>query len=101
MTLPRKYKRPHNDKYQTKARALRRYAQHHQLPCWICGQAIDYTLDYRQPMSFTADHIHALKDGGKLNGEMRPAHRSCNSRRGASKSNRIVPISAVVTSRKW
>ncbi|MDR1266596.1 MAG: HNH endonuclease [Propionibacteriaceae bacterium] len=50
--------------------------------CWICGRAIDYTLPPRHTMGFTADHVEPRSLGGDLYGELRPAHRACNSRRG-------------------
>jgi 5-methylcytosine-specific restriction endonuclease McrA len=45
--------------------------------CWLCGQPFT-ELD-----PATADHVEPLIHGGDLLGELRPAHRSCNSRRGA------------------
>jgi 5-methylcytosine-specific restriction endonuclease McrA len=42
--------------------------------CWICGQ----------PGADTVDHILPAAHGGTRNEtNLRPAHRSCNSRRGA------------------
>ncbi len=49
--------------------------------CWICGQEIDLSLDYRDANAWTADHIAPMATGGDLLGELRPAHRGCNSRR--------------------
>nr|WP_265087383.1 HNH endonuclease [Nanchangia anserum] len=50
-------------------------------------------------MSFTADHVHELAKGGHLLGELKPAHRSCNSRR----SNRTTPRKRqpLHTTQKW
>jgi hypothetical protein len=42
-------------------------------------------------MSFTADHVEAIANGGSMTGALRPAHRSCNSRRGAGRDVRIIP----------
>lgn len=50
--------------------------------CWLCGHEINTELDYRHPLSFTADHVDPLSTGGHVLGELKPAHRSCNSRRG-------------------
>lgn len=63
--------------YRKRTKALR--ALRHD--CWLCGEPIDYTLPYTDAMSFTADHVHARSKGGALLGELRAAHRSCNSRR--------------------
>lgn len=49
--------------------------------CFLCGTEIDIALDYRDPMSWTADHLEPLSKGGKIMGEVRPAHRRCNSQR--------------------
>ena len=53
-----------------------------QAVCWLCGNTIDMQLPTSHPMSFTLDHIVPLARGGNLHGEVRPAHRSCNSARG-------------------
>lgn len=72
----------YNDrKYIARAKALRKK----RLPCWICHRDIDYDADWRDSMSFTADHIKPMAHGGNLYGELRPAHRGCNSRRGTGK----------------
>lgn len=53
--------------------------------CWICGQPIDTTLPPHHPLSFTADHLHPISQGGNNHGKLLPAHHSCNSRRGNAK----------------
>lgn len=50
--------------------------------CWLCEQEIDIDLDRTHPMSWTADHVEPVSTGGNPRGELRPAHRSCNSRKG-------------------
>lgn len=50
--------------------------------CWICGLQIDLDLPYTDAMSFTADHVVPRSKGGSLLGELKAAHRSCNSKRG-------------------
>ncbi|MEV8245021.1 HNH endonuclease [Streptomyces rochei] len=58
------------------------------LPCWICGQEIDYTLTgyaaQRSAWAFTLDHAVPLTRGGDLLDphNARSAHRRCNSARG-------------------
>ena len=77
-------KRPHNDIYADKRDALKRKVARNpeRYPCWICRQPIDTTLNWKHPMSFTYDHNVAIANGGDPRGDGRPAHRSCNSRRG-------------------
>ncbi|MFH8405554.1 HNH endonuclease signature motif containing protein [Streptomyces sp. NPDC018019] len=66
--------------------------------CWICGADIDMTLDYRDRMSWTADHVTPLSLGGDPYdpANLRPAHRRCNSIKGAGRAP--VPL---VASRRW
>lgn len=52
------------------------------LPCAKCGQPIDLALTSTHPLSFTADHIHGIADGGDLLGALQPMHLRCNSSRG-------------------
>lgn len=50
--------------------------------CWICGGAIDMNLPPTHGRAFTLDHLVPLSRGGDIDGEVKPAHRSCNSARG-------------------
>ena len=68
--------------YRAKAAALRKATSDNGWPCHLCGKPIDMTLPYTHPLAFTADHLDALANGGNLLGELAPAHRRCNSRRG-------------------
>ncbi len=69
--------------YKRKREQLKRRVQREGLTCHICGGEIDVTLDRRDRMSFTADHMEPLARGGHLvRNELRPAHLSCNARRG-------------------
>ena len=88
-----------NKQYRDLSNALRRKGRANKLPCWICGHAIDYDLDWRHPMSYTYDHIHAVGNGGHMRGEGMPAHRSCNSRRGNRRDFTNVPPPR--TTRDW
>ncbi|GAA1959941.1 HNH endonuclease [Microbacterium aquimaris] len=48
--------------------------------CHICGQPIDYTLKYPDPMSFVVDHVKALANGGADTlANKAAAHNTCNS----------------------
>lgn len=53
--------------------------------CWRCGQDIDMSLEPNDRMSATVDHVIPLAMGGPpLDvANLRPAHRACNSARGA------------------
>lgn len=85
--------------YRKRTAALRKYVQEHGAPCWLCGRPIDLGLPYTDRMSFTADHITPRALGGKLLGELRPAHRACNSRRGKRMSVEMIPKPK--TTREW
>lgn len=52
--------------------------------CWRCGEAIDMELPNNHPMQWTADHVQSMANGGEplSLANLRPAHRSCNSKRG-------------------
>ena len=86
-------------KYVAKRDALKRQARKNSAPCWLCGHSIDYDLDWKHPMSFTADHIEAVANGGSMTGALAPAHRSCNSRRGKRAPTR--PLEKPKTTRDW
>lgn len=48
--------------------------------CHICGQPIDYSLPYLDPMAFEVDHLVPLARGGADDlSNKRAAHRRCNS----------------------
>jgi len=58
--------------------------------CHLCGGAIDYSLDWRDPQSFVVDHIIPLSKGGPDTlANKAAAHRECNSRK---RSRIIAPI---------
>lgn len=91
-----------NDRaYVAKRNALRRQVAKNGTPCHLCGQPIDTTLEWRHPMSFTADHIDAIAAGGRMTGDLLPAHRACNSRRGTKPLEGHVPPIQPKTSRRW
>lgn len=69
--------------YRRMRTRLKREVAENGLPCWICGEPIDLNLPRGHRLSFTADHMEALANGGHLvRNEIRPAHMSCNARRG-------------------
>ena len=72
-------------------------------PCGICGEPIDYSLHYLDPMAYTVDHIIPLAKGGsdELDNKQ-AAHRDCN--RGKSDRLDYEPepeFRTFVTSRTW
>lgn len=85
--------------YRKRTAVLRRRVKAEALPCWLCGRPIDLDLPWTHRLSFTADHVDPLGKGGKLLGELRPAHRSCNSARGAKRAAENVP--RPTTTRQW
>lgn len=86
-----------NRTYADLSQALRRHAQLHNVPCWLCGKPIDWDADWRSGDSYTYDHVETIAQGGHMRGQGRPAHRSCNSRRKAGTANVTTPT----TTRKW
>lgn len=66
--------------------------------CWLCGHDIDLTLPPTDRMSGTADHVIPLDAGGPPRDpdNVKPAHRSCNSRKGNRTTTPAAP-----TSRAW
>jgi len=91
-----------NDRaYVAKREALKRQARKTGAPCHLCGKPFDFDLDWKAPMAFTADHIEAVAAGGSMTGSLKPAHRSCNSRRGKKSLNDLPTVTAPKTSRDW
>ncbi|QGJ92104.1 HNH endonuclease [Gordonia phage Keelan] len=50
--------------------------------CWLCGEEIDMTLVFPDPMSFSADHVYPVGEGNPNAGPLMAAHLRCNQRRG-------------------
>ena len=64
-----------NKLYADLSQALRRKAKRNDWPCWICGKPIEWEADWRDPMSYTYDHVVAVATGGAVRGAGKPAHR--------------------------
>jgi 5-methylcytosine-specific restriction endonuclease McrA len=70
--------------------------------CWICGRDIDMRLHYLDAMAWTADHkvprVELIANGEDPNdiNNLAPAHRRCNSIKGAGPA----PLRAK-GSRRW
>ena len=91
-----------NDRaYVAKREALKRQARKTGAPCHLCGKPFDFELDWRHAMAFTADHLEAVGNGGSMTGALKPAHRSCNSRRGKRPLEGPSVPPAPKTSRAW
>lgn len=58
--------------------------EQHGLVCHLCGEAIDPDLPSNHPMDLTIDHVVPRAAGGSDDlDNLRPAHRACNSAKGA------------------
>lgn len=91
-----------NDRaYVAKREALKRQARKTGAPCHLCSKPFDFDLDWKHSMAFTADHLDAVGAGGSMTGQLKPAHRSCNSRRGMKALNSLTATPAPKTSRVW
>lgn len=57
--------------------------------CWKCGEKIPSDVPHNDPMQWTADHVQSMANGGNAIdlANLRPAHRSCNSKRGRALQN--------------
>jgi 5-methylcytosine-specific restriction endonuclease McrA len=75
---------------QRQVRSLRRrYGD----DCWLCGLPIDFSItDAAHPMRFSRDHVVPRSLGGVSTlGNLRLAHRQCNSTRGAGPGEKPPP----------
>jgi 5-methylcytosine-specific restriction endonuclease McrA len=59
--------------------------KHYGPVCWLCKRAIDLSLRWPHPFSYTVHHLVPLARGGALLDldNARPAHLTCNSSQGA------------------
>lgn len=91
-----------NDHTYVKRRdALKRRARKLDLPCHLCGNPFDWSLDWKHPMAFTADHVDPVATGGSMTGPLLPAHRSCNSRRQTKPLHEVTKPREPKHSRDW
>lgn len=68
--------------------------------CHLCGGTIDLSLPHLDRMAWTLDHVLSLHDYPHLAMDpvnLRPAHRSCNSRKGKGQP----PSQHINASRTW
>ena len=69
------------------------------LPCCICHQAIDYSIESTQPDGCTVQHVKSRKYFPHLTwtpSNHEPAHRRCNTSEGAGDRD-----TELVTSQEW
>lgn len=96
------YRRPHYDEYADLARALKRKARREHIPCWVCGMQIDWTVEWKHRLAFTADHGTAIRDGGDVRGPLQVCHRGCNTRRyNLERAGKATAQRPRVRSREW
>lgn len=71
-------------------------------PCALCGQPIDYTLHYLDPMAFVVDHIVPVNRGGTDTlDNKQAAHRSCNRTKSDTVPSDTPGPRTYVTTRSW
>jgi 5-methylcytosine-specific restriction endonuclease McrA len=86
----------HSRRGQRLARELRAK----RLPCWLCGEAIDYTLPHDDDMAFSVDHIKPWSTHPELREDpanLAAAHQKCNKQRGSKPP----PLGLGLLSRQW
>lgn len=70
------------------------------LPCFLCGQPIDYELEFPDPYSFSVEHIRPYSTNEELRedpGNLTAAHLKCNQ----SKGSRPLPYGLGNRSEEW
>ena len=91
----------HSTRADQKAyKAFKAECQAQDLPCWLCGQGIDYDLPKFDEAAFERDHAHPVSTHPELEfdpGNWRPSHRRCNQVRG----NNAPRPELGATSRAW
>lgn len=68
--------------YVLKRDALKRATIKHGWNCHLCNEPFDFSLPYNDRWAWSADHLDAVGNGGRMTGKLAPAHRACNSSRG-------------------
>lgn len=73
------------------------------LPCALCGAPIDYSLPAGHPMSYELDEIVPVSRGGDPldAGNVQPAHRLCNQRKGNRMPSDARAAKLLPQSRPW
>jgi hypothetical protein len=74
-----------DDRSSKAMKKLKRDQRAKRLPCWLCGQPIDYEAAPDEPESFSYDHAKPWSTHPELRldpGNGRSAHLRCNKSRG-------------------
>lgn len=74
-----------DDRSSHQMKGLKAKQRAKRLPCWLCGQSIDYSLPSSDPESFSYDHIKPWSTHPELRfdpGNGASAHLRCNKARG-------------------
>lgn len=81
---------------------LRRRVLAEEHTCWLCGQDVDKTLPYLDPMAPEVDEVIPVSLGGSPydRDNCRLAHRICNVRRGNG-TRQPKTVDPLETSRAW
>jgi hypothetical protein len=86
--------------YRRQRALLKAEGRRRNLPCWLCGQPIDYDAPHLDPGAFSLDHIKLVSTHPWLKEDTTnhaPAHRRCNLGRG----NRAPTLGLGEPSRDW
>lgn len=91
-------------RHGTRVKQLRAEVRERGEPCCRCGRAIDYTLAWPHPRSYSMDHYpHDLTlrpDLAEDLDNLAAAHLVCNQSAGGKRPNKAPP-DVGVTSRQW
>lgn len=74
-------------RFKAQRTAFRNDCATRELPCWLCGNTIDYTLPKEHPEAFNLDHgipVATRPDLAEEPANFRPSHKTCNEARGTS-----------------
>lgn len=88
-----------NRENKTEYERNRKQVLREEADCWLCGEPVDFTIKWPEPMSKTIDHVIAYASGGTHErSNLRLAHNICNQRRG-NKDADLVKVTK--HSREW
>jgi hypothetical protein len=78
-----------NDRTYRKARAK---LMQPGVVCVLCGEEIDLSLKFPDPMSFSADHVDPVALGGSNRGDLQPMHLTHNRLRSTKDLDEVRPV---------
>ena len=96
--MSKKVREDHSGRHRRGFEANRKIIYATQTHCAICGQPVDFSLKFPDPMSPTADHIIPVAKGGSPSAleNLQLAHLACN----RAKSDKILTEAAAKAKRK-